>query len=148
MQTPEETRELKDVTIRARETSPGRFEANFRPTSPTHPARHGFTVDTGAGLAGRPWPKSSTGPSATGARTTPPSDGVEAAQQLGQLCSRCVGADTRYGADREARSLIWRGIERVRTDHVRQSRYGVPRATERVVSPRVAGCAVWAPGCV
>jgi hypothetical protein len=51
--TPEETRELPDVTIRARETSTGRFEANFRPTSPTHPARQGFTVDTRQGARGK-----------------------------------------------------------------------------------------------
>jgi hypothetical protein len=50
---PEQTRELKDVTILARETSPGRFEANFRPTSPTHPARQGFTVDTRRGARGK-----------------------------------------------------------------------------------------------
>ncbi len=50
---PEEIRELPDVTIRARETSPGFFEANCRPTSPTHPARQGFTIDTKQGLRGK-----------------------------------------------------------------------------------------------
>jgi hypothetical protein len=53
MEIPDETRELADVTIRARETSPGRFEANFRPTSPTHPARQGFNVDTRPGVRGK-----------------------------------------------------------------------------------------------
>jgi hypothetical protein len=53
MEIPEETRELTDVTIRARETSPGRFEATFSPTSPTHPARQGFTVDTSRGARGK-----------------------------------------------------------------------------------------------
>ena len=53
METPEEIRELKNVTIRARETSPGRFEVSFRPTSPTHPARQGFTVDTRRGARGK-----------------------------------------------------------------------------------------------
>jgi len=53
MEIPEETRELTDVTIRVRETSPGRFEANFSPTSPTHPARQGFTVDTSRGARGK-----------------------------------------------------------------------------------------------
>jgi hypothetical protein len=53
MPTREETRELPDVTIRVRETSPGFFEASFQPTSPTHLARSGFTVDTAAGARGR-----------------------------------------------------------------------------------------------
>jgi hypothetical protein len=51
---PEETRELRDVTIRVRETRPGFFEATLRPTSPeTHLARNGYTLDTGQGLRGR-----------------------------------------------------------------------------------------------
>jgi hypothetical protein len=50
---PEATRELPDVTIQARETAAGRFEATFRPTSPTHPARQGFTVDTQRGARGK-----------------------------------------------------------------------------------------------
>jgi hypothetical protein len=51
---PEESRELPDVTIRVRETSPGFFVASFHPTSPsTHLARSGFTVDTTAGARGR-----------------------------------------------------------------------------------------------
>ena len=50
---PEETRELPDVTIRARETSPGVFEANFKPTDPLHLARQGFTIDTKRGLRGK-----------------------------------------------------------------------------------------------
>ncbi len=53
MEIPEETRELTDVTIHARETSPGFFEASFRPTSPTHMARQGFTVDTRRGVRGK-----------------------------------------------------------------------------------------------
>jgi len=53
MEIPEETRELKDVTIRVRETSPGSFEARFSPTSPTHIARQGFTVDTRRGARGK-----------------------------------------------------------------------------------------------
>ena len=45
---PEETHVLRDVTIRARETRPGFFEATLRPTSPeTHLARNGYTLDTG-----------------------------------------------------------------------------------------------------
>src|SRR5436189_218678 len=52
MEIPEQTRGLDDVTIRAREVSPGRFEANFSPTSSTHPARQGFTVDTRRGARG------------------------------------------------------------------------------------------------
>ena len=46
VQIPEESRELPDVTIRVRETSPGFFETRFEPTSPTHLARgelHGRT---------------------------------------------------------------------------------------------------------
>ena len=51
---PEVTRELRDVTIRVRETRPGFFEATLRPTSPeTHLARGGYTLDTGQGLRGR-----------------------------------------------------------------------------------------------
>jgi len=53
MEIPEQTRGLNDVIIRAREVSPGRFEANFRPTSSTHPARQGFTVDTRRGARGK-----------------------------------------------------------------------------------------------
>jgi hypothetical protein len=53
MEIPEETREFEDVTIHARETSPGRFEAIFRPASPSHPARQGFTVDTSRGARGK-----------------------------------------------------------------------------------------------
>jgi hypothetical protein len=53
MEIPEASRELPDVTIRVRETSPGFFEASFRPTSTTHIARNGFTVDTTAGARGR-----------------------------------------------------------------------------------------------
>jgi hypothetical protein len=50
----EGSRELPDVTIRVRETSPGFFVASFHPTSPTtHLARSGFTVDTTAGAQGR-----------------------------------------------------------------------------------------------
>ncbi len=50
---PEKSRELSDVTIRARETRPGVFEATFQPTSPdTHLARNGFTVSTSAGARG------------------------------------------------------------------------------------------------
>jgi hypothetical protein len=52
MQIPEESRELPDVTIRVRELGPGCFEAKFKPTSPTHLARGGFTVDTTAGARG------------------------------------------------------------------------------------------------
>ena len=53
MGTPETSRELPDVTILVRETSPGFFEASFRPISPeTHLARNGFTVDTTAGAQG------------------------------------------------------------------------------------------------
>jgi len=51
---PEETRELRDVTIRVRETRPGFFEATLRPTSPeTHLARNGYTLDTRQGLKGK-----------------------------------------------------------------------------------------------
>jgi len=54
METPEETRELRDVTIRVQETRPGFFEASFKPTSPdTHLARGGYTLDTARGLRGR-----------------------------------------------------------------------------------------------
>jgi hypothetical protein len=53
MEIPEATRELVDVTIRVRETSPNFFEANFAPTSPTHMARQGFTVDTRRGAKGK-----------------------------------------------------------------------------------------------
>jgi hypothetical protein len=53
VQIPEQTRELTDVTIRVRETRPGFFEARFTPTSPTHLARNGFTVDTTGGARGR-----------------------------------------------------------------------------------------------
>jgi hypothetical protein len=50
---PEEIRELADVTIRVRETSPGSFEASFKPTDPLHLARGGYTLDTRRGLRGR-----------------------------------------------------------------------------------------------
>jgi hypothetical protein len=51
---PEETRELRDVTIHVRETRPGFFEATLRPTSPeTHLARNGYRLDTAQGLRGR-----------------------------------------------------------------------------------------------
>jgi len=51
---PEETRELRDVTIRVSETRPGFFEATLRPLSPeTHIARNGYTLDTKQGLRGR-----------------------------------------------------------------------------------------------
>ncbi|HVA07188.1 MAG TPA: hypothetical protein VNG12_10660 [Acidimicrobiales bacterium] len=54
MEIPEESRELGDVTIRARETRPGFFEVNFKPTSPeTHLARGGYTHDTAQGIKGR-----------------------------------------------------------------------------------------------
>ena len=53
MEVPEATRELVDVTIRVREKVPGSFEANFSPTSPTHMARQGFTVDTRRGAKGK-----------------------------------------------------------------------------------------------
>ena len=54
MEIPEETRELRDVTIRVCETRPGFFEASFRPTSPeTHMARGGYTLNTASGLRGR-----------------------------------------------------------------------------------------------
>jgi len=53
MEIPEETRELEDVTIRVRENAPGSFEANFSPTSPTHMARQGFTVNTRQGAKGK-----------------------------------------------------------------------------------------------
>jgi hypothetical protein len=53
MEIPEQIRELGDVTIRARATSPGFFEATFTPTSPTHIARQGFTIDTRRGLRGK-----------------------------------------------------------------------------------------------
>jgi hypothetical protein len=54
MDMPEETRELQDVTIRAQETSPGFFVVSYHPTSPeTHPARHGFSIDTKRGLRGK-----------------------------------------------------------------------------------------------
>jgi hypothetical protein len=50
----EDVRELADVTIRVRETRPGFFVAEFRPTSPeTHLARGGYTIDTAQGLRGR-----------------------------------------------------------------------------------------------
>jgi hypothetical protein len=53
MEIPEQTRELADATIRARETRPGFFEVNFAPTSPdTHLARQGFTIDTARGARG------------------------------------------------------------------------------------------------
>ena len=52
MEIPEASRELPDVTIRVRETSPGFFEARFEPNSPTHIARGGFTVNTSAGARG------------------------------------------------------------------------------------------------
>jgi hypothetical protein len=57
MEIPEETRELVDVTIRVRETSPSSFEANFSPISPTHMARQGFTVDTRRGAKGKTLPQ-------------------------------------------------------------------------------------------
>ena len=53
MEIPEATRELADVTIRARETSPSFFEVSFSPTSATHMARQGFTVDTRRGARGK-----------------------------------------------------------------------------------------------
>jgi hypothetical protein len=53
MEIPEAARELVDVTIRVREISPNSFEANFSPTSPTHMARQGFTVDTKRGAKGK-----------------------------------------------------------------------------------------------
>jgi hypothetical protein len=53
MDVPEVVREFLDVTIRVRESSPGFFEANFSPTSPTHMARQGFTVDTRRGAKGK-----------------------------------------------------------------------------------------------
>ena len=54
MDPPEETRELADVTIRAQETNSGFFVASYQPTSPdTHPARHGFSIDTKRGLRGK-----------------------------------------------------------------------------------------------
>lgn len=50
----ESVRELADVTIRVRETRPGFFVAELRPTSPdTHIARGGYTLDTAQGLRGR-----------------------------------------------------------------------------------------------
>ena len=50
----EGVRELPDVTIRVRETRPGFFVAELRPTSPeTHLARGGYTLDTAQGLRGR-----------------------------------------------------------------------------------------------
>jgi hypothetical protein len=49
----EETLELRDVTIRVRETAPGRFEASFKPVDPLHIARNGYTLDTRRGLRGR-----------------------------------------------------------------------------------------------
>jgi len=49
----EGSRELRDVTIRVRETSPGFFVASFHPNWPeTHLARSGFTIDTKAGAQG------------------------------------------------------------------------------------------------
>jgi hypothetical protein len=50
---PEETRQLHDVTIRVQETSPGFFEAGFKPVDPLHLARNGYTLDTKRGLRGR-----------------------------------------------------------------------------------------------
>jgi hypothetical protein len=51
---PELVRELPDVRIRVRETRPGFFVAELRPTSPdTHLARGGYTLDTAQGLRGR-----------------------------------------------------------------------------------------------
>jgi hypothetical protein len=50
---PEETRQLADVTILVRETSPGFFEARFTPTDPHHIARNGYSLDTRRGLKGR-----------------------------------------------------------------------------------------------
>jgi hypothetical protein len=53
MANPEASRQLPDVTIRVRETSPGFFVASFHPTWPDrHLARSGFTVDTTAGAQG------------------------------------------------------------------------------------------------
>ena len=49
----EETRELEDASIRVRQTSPGCFEATFRPNSPAHLARQGFAVDTRRGARGK-----------------------------------------------------------------------------------------------
>ena len=49
----EETRELEDASIHVRQTSPGRFEATFRPKSPAHLARQGFAVDTRRGARGK-----------------------------------------------------------------------------------------------
>jgi hypothetical protein len=48
----EEVRQLRDVTIRVRETAPGRFEASFKPVDPLHIARNGYTLDTRRGLRG------------------------------------------------------------------------------------------------
>ena len=63
MGNPEESRELPDVTIRVRETSPGRFEQASGQTRPDrHLARNGFTVDTTPGLKGTPSARCSTGP--------------------------------------------------------------------------------------
>jgi hypothetical protein len=53
MDRSEEVRELVDVTIRVSETAPGSFEVNFSPTSPTHIARQGFSVDTKRGAKGK-----------------------------------------------------------------------------------------------
>jgi hypothetical protein len=53
MDASEEIRELPDVTIHARETRPGFFEASFKPTDPLHIARNGYTLDTKRGLRGR-----------------------------------------------------------------------------------------------
>ena len=53
MDVPEETRELPDVTILVRETTPGFFEARFTPTDPLHLARGGYTLDTRRGLRAR-----------------------------------------------------------------------------------------------
>ena len=54
MEIPEHTRQLSDVTIHARETRPGFFEADFRPISPeTHLARQGFSINTTQGLRGK-----------------------------------------------------------------------------------------------
>ena len=53
MESPEATRELVDVTILVCETSPNSFEVNFTPTSPSHIARQGFTIDTRRGAKGK-----------------------------------------------------------------------------------------------
>ena len=53
METPEESRELNDVTIRVRETWPRSFRGELQPDLPDAPARQGFTVDTRRGVRGK-----------------------------------------------------------------------------------------------